>query len=79
MSSARPNFGVILPFSMEATPVMIGNLNSRTFGLTFVLINCSRARAVKTPSDTPSILLRISGKDSPFAKRIPTCLQRETK
>ena len=74
MSSAKPKRGVVFPFTIDATPEIIGNLKSKTVGRTFVLINCSRASAVNTPSDTPSILLKISSSFSPFASRIPTCL-----
>ena len=71
MSRFNPNLGVIFPLMICATPEMIGNLKSNTLGRILVLIICSRARAVLTPSDTPSMLSRISSMVSPFARRYP--------
>lgn len=70
----NPKLGVIAPFTICATPDRIGNLKSKTFALTFVFNNCSSANEVNTPSDTPSIVASTSSKDSPLARRYPTCL-----
>jgi hypothetical protein len=63
-----------LPFNIAATPDIIGNLKSITVGLTRVIMSCSSARAVKTPSDTPSIDFKISSRLSPLANLNPTRL-----
>ena len=70
----NPKLGVIAPFTICATPDRMGNLKSKTFALTFVFNNCSSANEVNTPSDTPSIVASTSSKDSPLARRYPTCL-----
>jgi hypothetical protein len=73
MRRVSPPEGVICPFRIAATPDIIGNLKSNILGSTFVMSNCWRARAVATPS-VVSLVAIICSKDSPLARRTPTCL-----